>query len=128
MRDADKIILKAFLAALSQQQSPLSEEVKSQLAAIAQSLENRVGELDAIAKNIPTLQPVYLNAIDSLQPANSERTKGLDTLPAQPDESDIGKEISNITRNVSVDELEKIVAILTSDNPAAAARKTFNLK
>jgi hypothetical protein len=125
MKDTDKIILKAFLAALSQQQSPLSDEVKSQLADIAQSLDNRVRELDAIANNNLSLKPFYLAAYDNLVGEGSERAKGLDSIPAKPSESDTGREISNITRKVNVEDLEKVLEILAAANPITAAKQAF---
>lgn len=100
MKDADVLILKAFLAALCQQRSPLSDTLKEQLADIAQSLETRIGELNDVAIANPPLKIPYKNARLWLTSTAAERQKGLKFLPLDNADDDNNQETSNSTRNI----------------------------
>ncbi|NEP58389.1 MAG: hypothetical protein F6K31_15455 [Symploca sp. SIO2G7] len=139
MKDSDKLILKAFLAALCQQRSPLPEQVQAQLGEIAQSLETKVKELDNLAISTPSLKDAYENACIWLTSTTAERSKTLKFVPADNHEDDDNEETSNITRDTrdSTEEMKQIVAeiekkleqapqVLAAPNPVQAARNLFN--
>jgi hypothetical protein len=100
MKDADVLTLKAFLAALCQQRSPLSDTIKGKLADIARSPETRIGELDDVAIANPPLKIPYKNARLWLTSTAAERQKGLKILPLDNADDDNNQETSNSTRNI----------------------------
>lgn len=78
MNPTDTITLTAFLAALTQLDSPLPPEVQTQLKNVASvdDLTANIGQLNAIAENYPDLDKHYQNAREILQLPVSERSKG----------------------------------------------------
>ncbi|MGK7877329.1 MAG: hypothetical protein AB4426_29735 [Xenococcaceae cyanobacterium] len=139
MKDAEARIIKAFLAALSQERSPLSEEVREKLVGIAQSLETRVMDLHALALSIPTLATSYKDARLLLIATAAERDKTGRILPDIEDEDESEGEIINIMRDTrsEVKQLKRILEtidskfdrapqVLSSSDPVQAAREEFN--
>lgn len=139
MRDADTLILKAFLAALYQQHSPLSEEVTIQLQEITQSLETRILDLHDLAINSPALAEHYRDARHWLTSTAAERGMGLKFLPAEVVDDDNNRETPNISRNVqsAIEQTKQVFAaieaklpqasqVLSAPNPVQAAKQTFN--
>lgn len=138
MKDAEILILKAFLAALYQQQSPLSDNIKKQLAIIAQSLESRISDLDDLAINTPTLATPYENAHQDFTSIAAEQSMGKKHLPADDTDDDDSQETPNITRDISneIEERQRIIAaidakyeqapqILSASDPVEAAKQEF---
>lgn len=139
MRDADTLILKAFLAALYQQHSPLSEEVTIQLQEITQSLETRILDLHDLAINSPALAEPYRDARRWLTSTAAERGMGLKFLPTDAVDDDDNRETPNISRNVqsAIEQTKQVFAaieaklpqasqVLSAPNPVQAAKQTFN--
>ena len=139
MKDLEKLILKAFLTALSQQRSPLPDTVQVKLGEIAQSLDTKVIELKNLATNTPRLTNYYENTYLWLTSTAAERVAGLKFLPADNHEDDDSGEIYNTTRDTrdSIEEMKQIVAeiedkfeqapqVLAAPNPVQAARNLFN--
>lgn len=139
MKDADALILKAFLAALCQQPSPLSEEITIQLQDIAQSLEARILDLDDLARSTPVLAESYKQSRRWLASTAAERGMGLKFLPADAAGDDNNREIDNITRDTrsAIEQTQQVFAaidaklsqapqVLSAPNPVQAAKQTFN--
>ncbi len=139
LKDAEALTLKAFLAALSQQRSPISDKVKAKLGEIAQSLETRVMDLHDLAIATPTLETPYKNARLCLASTAAERSKG--PLPADDSEDDDNdnKETDNITRDSrsAIEEMKRVLAtidskfnqaarVLSAPDPVQAAQQEFN--
>ncbi|HEY9603677.1 MAG TPA: hypothetical protein V6C85_18820 [Allocoleopsis sp.] len=99
MKDADTLILKAFLAALCQQPSPLPEEVTIQLRDIAQSWETRILDLHDLAISTPVLAEPYQQSRRWLSSTAAERGMGLKFLPDDEPKPD-NQEIGNISRDI----------------------------
>lgn len=76
MNPTDTITLTAFLAALTQLDSPLPDEIQTQLKNFAEDTTPNFGKLNAIAKKYPELNEHYQNAREILQLPISERSKG----------------------------------------------------
>jgi hypothetical protein len=140
MKDADTLILKAFMASLYQQQSPLPQDILVQLNDIAQSLEARILELHDLAKSTPVLASFYQNARSQFVFSAAERGMGTKNLPADDTEDDDFREQMNITPDASssIEEMEKIIdkidaqyseesckKILLSPNPVTAVKNIF---
>ncbi|NET04810.1 MAG: hypothetical protein F6K16_08730 [Symploca sp. SIO2B6] len=138
MKDSEALILKAFLAALYQQRSPLSDNIKEQLSKIAQSLESRISDLDHLAINTPTLATPYENAHQWFTSTAAERGMGKRFLPADDTDDDDSQETPNITRDVGndIEEMERVMAaiddkyeqaseILSASDPVQAAQQEF---
>jgi hypothetical protein len=139
MRDADALILKAFLAALCQQRSPLSQEVTIQLRDIAQSLKSRILDLHDLAINTPVLTEPYRDARRWLTSTAAERGMGLKFLPADATDDDDEGETDNIIRDTrsAIEKTKQVFAaieakfeqapqVLSNPNPVQAAKQTFN--
>ena len=77
MKDSETIIIKAFFAALSQQQSPLPANLEQQLTEIAQSLATRILDLDKLAKAFAPLKDSYQAARLYFSSNEAERSKKL---------------------------------------------------
>ena len=101
MKDAETLILKAFLVSLYQQQSPLPQDVLVQLKDIAQSLETRILELHDLAINTPTLADAYQNARLQLASTAAKRGMGIKNLKywsaSDPQSSGRSTEGDNVT-------------------------------
>jgi len=139
MKDLDKLTLTAFLAALCQQQSPLSDEVQAQLREIAQSLETQVMDLHNLAINTPDLKNSYNNARLCLNSLAAQNEIGLKNLPAENHEDNDNEETSNTTRDArdDIEGMKQVVAeienkseqasqVLAAPDPVKAARNWFN--
>jgi hypothetical protein len=138
MKDADALTLKAFLAALCQQRSPLSEEIRLQLREISQSLETRIMDLHDLAIATPTLAAPYRDARRWLTSTAAERGMGLKFLPAYEADDDDNRETDNITRDArsALEKTKQIFAaieaeyeqapqVLSDPNPVQAAIQRF---
>ncbi len=101
MKDAETLILQAFLASLYQQQSPLPQEFHIKLREIAQSLEARILELHDLAINTPTLANSYRQARQQLSSTAAERGMGIKHLKywsaSDPQNSGRSTEGDNVT-------------------------------
>ena len=139
MKDADALILKAFLAALCQQPSPLSQAVTMQLQDIAPSLETRILDLHDLAMNSPVLAQPYQEARRWLTSTAAERGMGLKFLPADAADDDNNRETDNITRDTrsAIEQTKQVFAaieakldqaaqVIGAPNPVQAAQQTFN--
>ena len=145
MKDADVLTLKAFLAALCQQRSPLSDTIKEKLADIAQSLETRIGELHDLAISIPALKIPYESARLLLTDTAAKEKIGLKFLPADNADDDNNREIPNHTRDIQdfiaqmkstlatieakLDrtKLNKTAQILSDPNPVNSAKNKYGV-
>lgn len=138
MKDAEALTLKAFLAALYQQQTPLCEDVKLQLREIAQSLETRTLDLHQLAISTPTLKEPYKDARRWLTSTAAERGMGLKFLPGDEADDHDNQETPNITRDVQSQiekttelfkaieaKLEQASQVLSASEPVKAAKQTF---
>lgn len=77
MNPTDTITLTAFLVALTQLDSPLPDEVQTQLNNLdTDNLASNIGKLNAIAETYPELDEHYQNAREILQQAVGDRNKG----------------------------------------------------
>lgn len=112
--DRALITLKAFLAAYTVQNSPPLPE----LSAIDADFENRVNELDSVARNHPQLSEDYQQARTLLSAAASKRKASLSVTPNPPESSrDNSKEVENSVRIVDQMTEEELRAWLRqSDN------------
>ncbi|NEO99601.1 MAG: hypothetical protein F6K58_13165 [Symploca sp. SIO2E9] len=139
MKDSQALILKAFLAALYQQRSPLSDNIKEQLSKIAQSLESHILDLHDLAINTSTLATPYKNARLWFTSSASERGMGKKFLPADDTDDDDSQETPNITTDVSneIEETARVMAaidakyeqaskVLSASDPVQAAKQEFN--
>jgi len=139
MKNTDKLILKAFLVALSQQRSPLPDTVQAKLGEITQSLETKVQELDNLATNTPSLNNFYINAHILLTHPETTRGVGLKFLPAENHEDNDSKETSNTTIDTrdAIEAMKQVVAeiekkfeqapqVLAAPDPVKSARNLFN--
>lgn len=139
MKDADALILKAFLAALCQQQSPLPQEVTIQLQDIAQSLEARLLDLHDLAIRSPILAEPYKQSRRWLTSTAAERGMGLKFLLADAVDDNNNQETDNITRDTqsAIEKTQQVFAaidaklsqasqVLSAPNPVQAAKQTFN--
>lgn len=145
IKDADVLILKAFLAALCQQRSPLSDTIKIKLADIAQSLETRIGELHDLAISIPALKIPYESARLLLTDTAAKEKIGLKFLPADNAEDDNNRETPNITRDIQdfIAQMEYTIAtieakldrtqveetaqIISAPNPVTSAKNKYGI-
>jgi hypothetical protein len=138
MKDTEKLTLKAFLFALSQQNSPLPDKATSSMQEIAESLESRIMDLDDLALELTALKEPYKKARRWLTTRAAERGMGLDFLPATDDGGASDRETPNITRDVrsEIEKMEQLLAeidakierapsILAAVNPVRAAQSTF---
>lgn len=105
MTDAEYIIVKAFLAALSlmPEQSSLSAEGEVTVRSIAQSLDDRVIELHNLAIQSPALASTYQDARLYLVATAAERGMGINSLPDEVMDSDGLYESNNLTRDTKTD-------------------------
>ncbi|MGB5595982.1 MAG: hypothetical protein WBM62_18385 [Crocosphaera sp.] len=132
MTDAQFLLLTSFITALKWYEQPLPKQIIKQLNDIGTDLENKVIELDAIAKSIPPLKDLYDKAFQSLLSRSAVRKMGQEFYPS--DEEEEYPTIENITRDITSDvtkieaNLDNMIAslILSSDNPSEAARQQFN--
>ncbi len=145
MKDADILTLKAFLAALCQQRSPLSDTIEEKLADIAQSLETRIGELHDLAISIPALKIPYESARLLLTDTAAKEKIGLKFLPADNADDDNNRETPNITRNIQDiiaqmectlatieakfdrTKLDQTAQILSDPNPVNSAKNKYGV-
>ncbi|NEO30712.1 MAG: hypothetical protein F6K36_09820 [Symploca sp. SIO3C6] len=138
MKDTEALILKAFLAALYQQRSPLSDNIKEQLSKIAQSLESQILDLHYLAINTTTLATPYKNARLLFTSTAAERGMGKKFLPADDTDDYDSQETPNITRDVGndIEEMERFMAaiddkyeqaseIISASDPVQAAQQKF---
>ncbi|GAB4209297.1 MAG: hypothetical protein Fur006_68940 [Coleofasciculaceae cyanobacterium] len=139
MKDADALTLKAFLAALCQQPSPLSPAVTMQLQDIAPSLETRILDLHDLAINNPVLTQPYQEARRWLTSTAAERGMGLNFTPADAADDENNRETDNITRDTrsAIEQTKQVFAVIEAKldqaaqvigapNPVQAAQQTFN--
>jgi hypothetical protein len=140
MKYSETLIIKAFLAALIKQQSPLPAAIEQQLTEIAQSLPTKLGELDKLAENIPELKIPYEAAYLCFSLEEAERNKGLDFLPSAEGDEDSSLEMDNITLDTRqivlqmkevLDKIEEkfnekeAAQILASSNSVQATKQKF---
>lgn len=100
MNPLDAITLTAFLFALTQLDSPLPEDVKTQLQNFAKDSSPDFGKFHAIAKIYPELNQHYQNIREILQSDVGERSKGPLPNVNHLKESEL-TEIANIAREVA---------------------------
>ncbi|HAC65253.1 MAG TPA: hypothetical protein DCF68_17435 [Cyanothece sp. UBA12306] len=131
MKDSQLIILTSFITALKLHQETLPQETIKQLKEIANNLESKVIELDAIAKTTPTLNDLYNNSFQTLLSRAAQRKMGQNFYPSDEEEDTT---INNITEDIRpevariaamLDEI-KASQILASDNPPETARQLLN--
>jgi hypothetical protein len=72
MQNSKALTLKAFLAALTQQKSPLETSVQEDLRQIALSLPTSIPVLNALATNVLSLTGPYKEAYNWLSTTNGE--------------------------------------------------------
>ncbi|NES22949.1 MAG: hypothetical protein F6K41_29525 [Symploca sp. SIO3E6] len=125
MKDSESLILKAFLAALCQQRSPLPDKVQAKLGEITQSLETKVMDLHNLAISTPSLKNLYKNSRLWLTSTTAEQTKGLKFLPADNHEDEDNEEIANVIRDTR-SSVEQMKQVLAAPDSVQAARKLFN--
>ncbi|MGB3615338.1 MAG: hypothetical protein WBA10_16210, partial [Elainellaceae cyanobacterium] len=135
MKDSDILVLRSFFYALAQQQAALPDTVNAQMNQIAQSLDTRVSELNALARSTPTLAAPYKSALRWLVNHAAERGMGLDALPDKYDETD-NVEQENLARNLDThfndmkqafeiidQKLDNPAQVLTAPDPVQAIRQ-----
>ena len=121
MKDVEKTTLRAFCLALYQQKADqaLPEHVLTTLQGIAQDLNNRIIDLDQLAKNTPALAEPYKQARQWLARQAAERSMGKDFLAAATDDQ-LDQERLNIAREVKDDDAEWEQILANFDEPAAS--------
>ncbi|MEM9543111.1 MAG: hypothetical protein AAGA60_26915 [Cyanobacteria bacterium P01_E01_bin.42] len=121
MRSVEILYLKAFLVAVSQQASPLPEDVQTQINEIFAALETRVRELKALALATPSLKAAYETAYSWFSATSAERKAGLKFLPSEEPHDETGERI-NITHDSTkaIAEMEKVLEIIDRDYENAA--------
>ena len=142
MKDYEAVTLKAFLAALANQSTPLAAEVQTQLNQIGANHDQHITELDAIARQNPDLKEPYKAArklLDSPQERNKGRASSPDpTIEKQNLENTQLENISQLRESTSlenlVQKLEKVddqklseitTSILESANSVTSAQNTL---
>jgi len=80
IQDQEAVTLKAFLAALATQSTPLAAEIQTKLNQYSANHDQHITDLDAIARQNPDLREPYLTARKLLD-AFPERNRGLDFTP-----------------------------------------------
>lgn len=112
MNPTDTITLTAFLAALTQLDSPLPPEVQTQLKKFGSvdDITANIGQLNAIAENYPDLDEHYQKAREILQLPVSERSKGPLPKINHLTEREI-TEITNIAREVATSQIASAVIL-----------------
>ena len=123
MNDSDKLVVKAFLYALSQQKTQLSEEVQAKIGAIFASLETQFSKLHNLALKTSSLKNAYHNAELWLNATVAERRRGLKFLPLYDPHDDGRGEMANITDDPTkaIAQMEKILEIIDR-NPNEAIK------
>ncbi|MGB5768511.1 MAG: hypothetical protein WBM32_01375, partial [Crocosphaera sp.] len=86
MTDAQFLLLTSFITALKWYEQPLPKQIIKQLNDIGTDLENKVIELDAIAKSIPPLKDLYDKAFQSLLSRSAVRKMGQEFYPSDEEE------------------------------------------
>ncbi|WP_449417792.1 hypothetical protein [Phormidium nigroviride] len=132
MTDTEADILKAFIAALTQQKEPLPTDVQKELNSLGKTLNT--DELDTIAKKYPPLLNSYEKAHKLLVEKSSTRNKGKDFVPDSRSEKDNtnNTEIDNLSSDIQdLKSLQKILAkieeeIERENNLATLLSKIFN--
>ncbi len=129
MTDTQALLLRAFLAALSQAQE-LPAHVADQLRDLARDLERNLDQLDQLATNSPSLQPAYQLACDALANEAAERGMGLDFITAEADPNErstaIGNEIPSANAAPAMTEVLAKLKAWDKAQLEAAAPKVFN--
>ncbi|WP_323220857.1 hypothetical protein [Spirulina sp. 06S082] len=140
--DSDALIVKAFLAALSQQDT-IPEGLPNDLRKIAQNLSQNLEKLYTIATKIPEFATEYHRAYDLLNTASAERGMGLDFTPddssvptlsttidnSVPDPSQRPKMTEVLAKLEQFDNetlAKKTWAVFTASDPAEELKNAFN--
>lgn len=98
MTDTQALILRAFLAALSQAQKlppAVIDQLQTMTRDLALDLDRAIDQLDQLATQSSSLQPAYQLACDALANEAAERGMGLDFITAEPDPNEISTETDN---------------------------------
>ncbi|MGK7928461.1 MAG: hypothetical protein AB4290_25010 [Spirulina sp.] len=122
MKDSETLFVKAFLYALSQQKTQLSEELQAEIGAIFASLETRFRELTHLALETPSLKNAYQNAELWLDSTDAKHRGGLKFLPLYDPHDDGMGETANITDDPTkaIAQMEKVLEIIDRDYEDAA--------
>lgn len=131
MKDSEADILKAFLAALIQQEEPLPASVQNELNSLGKTINT--DKLESIAKDHPSLLTSYEKAHNLLTEQSSQRNKGKDFLPNSSSEkgNTNNTEIDNASSDIQdLKTLPKILAKieerLERENLATLSSEIFN--
>ncbi|MBD2182257.1 hypothetical protein H6S82_04255 [Planktothrix sp. FACHB-1355] len=123
MKPAAKNTLKAFLVALYQQNSPLSESQTTKLHQIAAAISDNIAQLDTIAKSDSTFNQYYQKNRQALLNPAAVQKQGLKPKVNEAAENR-AKEIENISVDLNDNELlETAQKVLTAPDPVKAARE-----
>lgn len=123
MKPSAKITLKAFLVALYQQNSPLSEAQTTNLHQIAAAISDNIAQLDTLAKSDSTFNEYYQKNRQALLNPAAVQKQGLKPNVNEAAENRT-TEIGNNVRDLNDDELLEIAQkVLTAPDPVNAARE-----
>ncbi len=132
MKDTEADILKAFIAALTQQKEPLPTDVQKELNSLSETLNT--DELDIIAKKYPPLLDSYEKAHSLLVEKSNTLRKGKDFVPDSSSEKDrtSNTEIDNASSDIhDLKSLPEILAKIeerlnNNENLATLSSEIFN--
>jgi len=143
MKDADAIIVKAFLAALAQLSEPLPAPLQKELQTISET--EQFTQLYLLTRKDERLKEAYKEANTQFTQQGNQQRKGLDILPDAnfENQSRDNSEIDNASSDTSeLKSLPEVIAkinekwpgqpdiqsakqILGSDNPVQSAKDLF---
>lgn len=123
MKPSAKITLKAYLVALYQQNSPLSESQTAELHQIAAAISDNIAQLDTLAKSDSTFNEYYQKNRQTLLNPAAVQKQGLKPKVNEAAENR-AQEIENISVDLNDEELLEITQkVLTAPDPVKAARE-----
>lgn len=122
MKPAAKITLKAFLVALSQQNTPLPEAQTTELHQISKALSDRIAQLDTLAKSDFTFNEYYQkNRQTLLNPAAIQKQGPKPNVNLAAENR--AQEIENISVDLTDDKLLEIAEkVLNAPDPVNTAK------
>ncbi|MFB2968093.1 hypothetical protein ACE1CD_03915 [Aerosakkonema sp. BLCC-F183] len=128
MKPSAKLTLKAFLVALYQQNSPLSESQTTKLHQIAAAISDNIAQLDTLAKSDSIFNEYYQKNRQALLNPAAVQKQGLKPNVNEAAENR-AKEIENISRDLNDEELLEITQkVLTSPDPVKAAQEIQEIR
>lgn len=132
MKDTEADILKAFIAALTQQKEPLPAAVQNELNSLSETLNT--DQIDSIAMKHQPLKTSYEAAYNLLVEPSKTRNKGKDFVPDSSSEKDRTSNIEIDNASSDIHDLKSLPEILAkieerlnnNENLATLSSEIFN--